>query len=138
MGKPNTYVQLLNAQQLIQQLQQQILLLQQKNRQEVELMKGFTIQQCQDMAIIALHNEFHFGPKMSKRFESAFRGTFKEYAKMCVADGKDDPDIVFTKEKVDRALRAACGNDVRPFDERYAPENLYFRDKLMKEKSNGT
>lgn len=127
MGKPNTYVQLLNAQQQILQL-----------HQKVEVMKGFTIQQCLDMAIIALHNEFHFGPKMSRRFEAAFRETFQEYAKMCVADGADDPEIVYTKEKVDRALRAACGDDVRPFDSRYAPENLYFRDNLMKEKSNGT
>ena len=51
-------------------------------------------------------------------------------AKMCVEDGSDDPEIVYTKEKVDRALRAACGDGILPFDKRYAPENLYFRDKL--------
>lgn len=119
MGKPNTYVQLLNAQQQIRQLQQ-----------KVEIMKGFTVQQCLDMAIIALHNEFHFGPKMAHRFEDAFLEIFKEYAKMCVSDGEYDPEIIYTKEKVDRALRAACGDDIRPFDERYALKNLYFRDKL--------
>ena len=124
MGKPNTFVQLLNAQQQIRQLQQ-----------KVEIMKGFTVQQCLDMAIIALHNEFHFGPKMSHRFEDAFLETFKEYAKMCVSDGEYDPEIIYTKEKVDRALRAACGADIRPFDERYALENLYFRDKLKEEKA---
>ena len=52
---------------------------------------------------------------------------------MCISDGADDPEIVYTKAKVDQALRAACGDNIRPFDDRYALENLYFRDKLMKE-----
>ena len=77
--------------------------------------------------------EFHFGPKMVRRFEDAFLETFKAYARMCVSDGADDPEIVYTKAKVDQALQAACGDNIRPFDERYALENLYFRDKLMKE-----
>lgn len=119
MPKPNTYVQLLNAQREIRLLQQ-----------KVEIMKGFTLQQALDMAMIALHDEFQFGPKYNQRFEAAFRRTFLEYAKMCVEDGMDDPEIIYTQEKVDRALRAACGDDIKPFDERYAPENLYFRDKL--------
>lgn len=121
MPKPNTYVQLLNAQQRIRQLEENI-----------QIMKGFTLQQAMDMAMIALHDEFQFGPKYNERFEKAFRETFIEYAKMCVSDGADDPEIVYTKEKVDRALRAARG-DIKPFDERYAPENLYFRDNLGKE-----
>ena len=44
------------------------------------VIKGFTVQQCLDVALIALHNEFHFGPKMSARFESAFLDTFMAYA----------------------------------------------------------
>lgn len=118
MPKPNTYVQLLNAQQRIRQLEMNI-----------EIMKGFTLQQALDMAMIALHDEFQFGPKYNARFQQAFMNAFLEYTRMCVDDGSDDPEIVYTKEKVDRALRAACG-DIKPFDERYAPENLYFRDKL--------
>lgn len=118
MPKPNTYVQLLNAQKRIRQLEENI-----------QIMKGFTLQQALDMAMIALHDEFQFGPKYEARFEDAFRRTFMEYAEMCVSDGADDPEIVYTKDKVDRALRAACG-DIIPFDERYAPENLYFQDKL--------
>lgn len=122
MPKPNTYIQLLQAQQTIAQL-----------RRDMDIIKGFTVQQSLDMAIIALHNEFHFGPKMVRRFEDAFLETFKAYARMCVLDGADDPEIVYTKAKVDQALQAACGDNIRPFDERYALENLYFRDKLMKE-----
>ena len=124
MPKPNTYVQLLQAQKAIKQLQY-----------DNHVIKGFTVQQCLDVALIALHNEFHFGPKMSTRFESAFLDTFMAYAQMCVDDAVDDPEIVYTKEKMDRALRAACGENIRPFEERYAIENLYFREKL-KEKGH--
>ena len=124
MPKPNTYVQLLQAQKAIQQLQH-----------DNHVIKGFTVQQCLDVALLALHNEFHFGPKMTARFESAFLDTFMAYAQMCVDDAADDPEIVYTKEKMDRALRAACGENIRPFEERYAIENLYFREKL-KEKSH--
>lgn len=121
MGKPNTYVQLLNAQKQIQQL-----------RAEVDHMKAFTLQQSLDMALIALNRHFGFGPDRCAKFEAAFRETFLDYAQMCVDDSKDDEQIVYTQEKVDRALRAACGEDILSFEERYAPENLYLRDRNLK------
>ena len=71
MPKPNTYVQLLQAQKAIKQLQY-----------DNHVIKGFTVQQCLDVALIALHNEFHFGPKMTARFESAFLDTFMAYAQI--------------------------------------------------------
>lgn len=119
MAKPNTYVQLLNAKRQIAQL-----------LADLERMKGFTLQQSLDMAQIALNREFGFGPKYNERFRKAFHDTFIEYARMCVEDDQDDHEIVYTREKVDRALRAAAGPDIPPFDERYAPENLYYRDRL--------
>lgn len=127
MPKPNTYVQLLHAQQRIRILEENI-----------QIMKGFTLQQALDIAIITLHDEFQFGPKYNARFQKAFMDMFREYAQMCVVDGSDDPEIVYTKEKVDRALRAACGEGFRPFDERYALENLYFRDSLNRAGTENT
>lgn len=102
----------------------------------VEIMKGFTLQQALDIAQITLHQEFRFGPKYQARFEKAFKEIFVEYAQLCVSDGSDDPEIVYTKENVDRALRAACGDNIKPFDERYALENLYFRDRLKDERED--
>ena len=122
MGKPNTYVQLLNAQKEIRQL-----------KIDIEFMKGFTLQQSLDIALLTLHNDFGFGPDRKAKFEEAFRKTFVEFAQMCVDDGRDDADIVYTKEKMDRMLRAACGDDILPFDERYAPDNLYLRTRDLKE-----
>ena len=121
MGKPNTYLQLRAAQLQIQQLQR-----------DIWMSKGFTIQQCLDIAQIALHEEFGFGPTYQSRFADAYRRVFVEYADLCVEDCKDDADIVYTKGVLDRALRAACGDDILPFEERYAQDNLYFRDTREK------
>ena len=120
MAAPSTYKLLLQAQQAIKQLQR-----------DLYISKGFTIQQCIDMAMITLHEEFGFGPKYQARFEEAFRRTFVEYASMCVEDGADDAQISYTKEKVDRALRAACG-EIIPFEERYDEKRMYFRDSREK------
>lgn len=119
MAKPNTYLQLRQAQKAIVQL-----------RMDNEYIKGFTVQQCLDVARIALHEEFHFGPKMNARFEASFLEIFTAYAQMCLEDAEDDPEIVYTKAKFDEALSTACGEDTLPFEVRYAPENLYSRSKL--------
>ena len=124
MGDPrkNVYLQLQAARKEIAEL-----------RMQIEIMKGFTLQQSLDVARIELNREFGFGPKMNGRFKAGFKRTFIEYAQMCVTDGKDDPEIVYTKVKFDRALRQACGDDEPEFDVRYALENLFFRDNLEKE-----
>ena len=117
--KKNTYLQLQEARKYIAQL-----------ITDKEILKGFTIQQCLDIAQIALNTDFGFGAERNAKFADAFHRTFIEYAKMCVEDGADDPEIIYTKEKLDRMMRCACGEQTKPFDERYAIENLYFRDKL--------
>lgn len=122
MPKPNTYVQLLNAKKENAQL-----------RHDMEYMKGFSLRQALDMALIALNEEFNFGPDRNQRFEKAFWDTFVDYAKMCVEDGADDEEIVYTKAKLDRRLRLAAGEDYPEFDARYAEENLYLRSRDLKE-----
>ena len=118
MAKPNTYVQLKAAQKQIAELSYRL-----------EMMKGFTLQQSLDMAQIALHEKLGFGPERNAKFAAAFCETFLEYAALCVGDGADDPEIVYTKDVVDRMLREACGDDILPFDERYSLEHLYRRDR---------
>ena len=118
MAKPNTYVQLKAAQKQIAELSYRL-----------EMMKGFTLQQSLDMAQIALHEKLGFEPERNAKFAAAFWETFLEYAALCVGDGADDPEIVYTKDVVDRMLREACGDDILPFDERYSLEHLYRRDR---------
>lgn len=117
MGKPNAQVQLIHALARIKQLEM-----------DLDYIKGFTVQQSMDVAMIALNQEFGFGPKYNERFERRFRDVFVETASLCVKDGSEDPELVYTKETMDRALRVARGEDILPFDERYASEHMYFRD----------
>lgn len=124
MAKPNTYVLLKQAEKEIIELQKEILVL----RENLTLAKGFTIQQCLDMSKIALNQEFGFGPVYNARFDKRFRKVFVEYASLCVEDGTDDEEIWYTKDVLDRDLRAAAGDDIPPFDDRYATERLYLRD----------
>lgn len=127
MAKPNAQVLLMQAQKEIKQLQL-----------DLYYSKGFTIQQCIDMAMIALNEEFSFGPVSNKRFEKKFRETFINYAELCVDDGKDDEELVYTKAALDRDLVRAYGSELLPFDERYALDRMYLRGgKESREKWKG-
>ena len=134
MGNPqkNTYLQLIAAKRYIEELRNTIAALQ----YHIDYMKGFTMQQCLDVAQIANHLEFEHGPEEAARFKRRFKDTFLECADLCVEDGAADEEIVYTKDVMDRALREACGDDILPFDERYAEENLYFRDSRKEWKEN--
>lgn len=130
MGAPSTYKQLMEAKRIIRDLQEMLA----EEREKVEYMKGFTLRQSMDIAMITNNEEFGFGPVYNERWEEAFMAHFLEYAQMCVDDAEDDEDLWFTKDKLDGALRRARG-EVLSFEERYAYENLYFRDKDLKEKN---
>lgn len=102
-------------------------------RQELDLIKAFTIRQCQDVAMVTLNQEFDFTPEDNARFEAAFNDLFVELCQTCVDDSKDDKGIDYTKGALDRAVVKACGDAVLPFEKRYATENLYFRSKDIRE-----
>ena len=119
----------LEVRQLRQQLAEALTQLSQADARE-EQMKGFTLQQALDMAQIALHQPpFGFGPERQAKFAELYRKTFIDFATDALADDKDDPELVYTKACVDRALRDACGPDVLPFDQRYALDHLYIKDR---------
>lgn len=102
-------------------------------QQEMDLIKAFTIRQCQDVAMVELNQEFDFTPEDNAKFEKGFSRLFVELCQTCVDDSKDDKSIDYTKGALDRAVMKACGDAVLPFEQRYATENLYFRTKDIKE-----
>lgn len=69
MAKPSAYLQRLEAQR----------------RHDMELQRLFTIQQCEDMMLITLGQDFGFGPKRAMEALEAFRETFRSFAQLCVA-----------------------------------------------------
>lgn len=106
MAKPSAFLQRMEA----------------KHRQNMELQRLFTIQQCEDMMIITLGQDFGFGPKRAMEALDAFRETFRSFARLCVEDAGGDQEIAYTKETIDRELRRIMGEGFRPWEERYPPE----------------
>ena len=93
--------------------------IQARHEMELAFQRRFTIQQCADMLLIAANDEFGFGADRLNRLEEVFFSVFTEYADMAIEDGKDDPDIVYTRDKLDRKLQQIMGPHFRPWEERY-------------------
>lgn len=91
--------------------------LQAQKAAEMHEARRFTMQQYHDMSMIALHLEFGFGPERLRQYNEAVWKIWDEYADICLAD--KDQEMVETHEKVDRALREACGKYFEPWEERY-------------------
>lgn len=93
-------------------------------RLNMELQRRFTIQQCEDMLLIAANRAFGFGPKRLRKLRQAYNEVFLEWAVGALEDGKTDRDIEYTKGALDRQLQAITGDDFRPWEERY-PDRVY-------------
>lgn len=93
-----------------------------KHRQDMRLQRAFTLQQCEDMAIITLGQDFGFGPKRAQEFRAKFRETFHAYAELCVGDATGDKEITYTKGVIDRELERVLGDGFEPWDGRFPPE----------------
>lgn len=120
MAKPSTQVLLMQARKQIADLQFNL-----------EYMKGFTIRQCAEVAMITLHQKFGFGADRCVKFHQEFMENFVELAQMIVDDGKDDENLEWSIERFDRLVREACG-ETEPFKERYAAGKLYCRERDLK------
>lgn len=103
MGKPNAFLARMEA----------------SYQQKLDRDRELTVQQCQDMAMIALNRAFGFGPERLRQFAAAYGQVWEDYAEITVTDSKDDKSIIYTKAKVDEVLQRICGPYFVPFDERY-------------------
>ena len=76
-------------------------------------------QMCIDAAFMAANDVFHMGHTRCEAFGTAMVAYLHEMASLMNEDAENDPDIVYTKEKVDRRLRDICGEKFQPWEERY-------------------
>ena len=90
-----------------------------RHQAELRAARLFAVQQSKDMMLIAAREVFGIGPDRAKKLSDAFDAVWKEYDALCVDDAKDDKEIWYTKEKIDRILRDICGEHFVPWDERY-------------------
>lgn len=90
-----------------------------RHREELRAQRLFTIQQCADMLLIAANAAFGFGADRLNKLEETYYAVFKEYAELALEDGATDPDIIYTRAKLDQKLEEIMGSNFRPWEERY-------------------
>lgn len=76
-------------------------------------------QMCKDAALLAANKVFNMGPSRAPEFSEAFDEALRDIAVMTIKDGKDDKQLWYTKEKVDRELKRICGEHFVPWEDRY-------------------
>lgn len=82
--------------------------------------KMSTLQQmCIDAAFLAAADVFHMGPGRCEAFGRSMTEYLHEIARMMLDDAKDDPELAYTREKVDGRLRKICGEKFEPWEVRY-------------------
>lgn len=94
MAKPSAFMRQMQANQ----------------ERNMRLQRLFTIQQCEDMAIITLGQDFGFGPKRAAEFRTKMRETFAAYAELCIENAKGDQQMDYTKGCIDRELSRILGD----------------------------
>lgn len=105
---------------------------------EVNCEWAFNLQQFLDCAMIALHQEFGFGPDRNRKFEEAVKKECVLWMTKCVREvreteqGKGNEDFWYTQGKMDEALKKAMGEDILPWEERYDPVRLFHLFKDMR------
>lgn len=90
-----------------------------RHQLDIARQRSFTLQQCCDMMLIAANAAFGFGPDRLSKLQETYEAVFLEYAEMAVSDGVDDPEIVYTRAKVDRKLEQILGDRFVPWEVRY-------------------
>lgn len=86
--------------------------------------ENFALQFGQDAAILVLHDEFGFGQDRIEKFCLRFVDTLHEICDLLIRDEKDDPDLVYSKAKIDAKIKAACGRNFAEWDVRYGKKKI--------------
>ena len=79
---------------------------------------------CLDAAMIAANKVLQMGKGRAVPFGQEFLSTVNEIASLMVKDAKDDKEIVFAREALDRTIKRIVGPDnFDPWDVRYGKGN---------------
>jgi hypothetical protein len=87
-------------------------------------MLQMALQHSSDAALMAIDDVFDVNVTSAKKFHKAHMEYVDKIAHMIVVDDKDDPEIEWTKDQVDRRLMQIVGEEnFRDWDERYGGNN---------------
>lgn len=90
MPKPSAYMQKIQAAQAA----------------EISYQRKFTVQWCEDAAILAANEVFQRRGEKLAEFRDAFRQIVTEIANMTIDDARGDKSLEYTKDRLDGRLRA--------------------------------
>lgn len=80
------------------------------------------MQQSCDGALMAADDVFGCTEDQAAQFVSAHMEYVNKMSHMAVVEDKDDPDMWWTKDTIDRRLKRIAGKHFQCWDERYAQE----------------
>lgn len=82
-------------------------------------MQDFFGQFCQDAGFVTNHIKFKFAEKRNADWGEKYLEVLNHFADLILTDDEDDPDLVYSKAKIDSLVKEAVGEYFIPFDERY-------------------
>ena len=88
----------------------------------MDIQRRFTIQQCEDVLLIVMHDSFGWGEKRCRRLQKAFREAMDDYILFAMRDDMDDRNLNYTKGKLDEQLRRILKDETIRFEDRYPKE----------------
>ena len=103
MPKPSAYIQKIQAAQ----------------DAEISYQRKFTIQWCEDAAILAANEVFQRRGEKLAEFRDAYRRWADDIASMTIDDAKGDRSLEYTKDRLDARLREILGDAFESWDDRY-------------------
>lgn len=77
------------------------------------------LQMAKDAADIAASEMFSMGEGRAAKWSEIYSKTLVEMMQLVSADGKDDPDFVYAKTKIDERLKSIYGKNFQPWEVRY-------------------
>ena len=83
-----------------------------------------------DAAVIAAHEVLGMGPGRALAFCTKYMKTINELASLVVEDAKDDTEIVYAQESIDRDIKRIVGEEnFDPWAVRYSMMNRFRKGK---------
>ncbi len=87
---------------------------------EYQRQLDITLQMGMDAAMMAANKVLKLGKGRAEEFGAEYNEALQEIAVLINADSKDDKEIVYAKEQIDRRLKAIVGEEhFDPWDKRY-------------------
>ena len=73
-----------------------------------------------DAGMIAANEILSMGPGRAEAYRNTYITTINEMAKLLAVDGDDDPDLEYSRDVIDRRIKAIVGEEkFMPWDKRY-------------------